>query len=165
MVWLEEQGYSVVGAELSPVAVRDFFVEQDRKPAHQPHGGLDEYSAGRIAIFEGDFFDLESSMIPGIQHFYDRAALIALPEPMREVYAEKMLELVPSGATGLLITLDYDQHQMAGPPFAVSEAEVRRLFGGHFNIEKVAEEDVLYQHPHFEARGLTGLCERAFLMR
>ena len=36
MVWLEEQGCAVVGAELSPVAVRDFFVEQDRQPAHQP---------------------------------------------------------------------------------------------------------------------------------
>ena len=31
---------------------------------------------------------------------------------------------------GLLITLDYDQAQMDGPPFAVLDDEVQRLFGG-----------------------------------
>ena len=56
------------------------------------------------------------------------AALIALTPDMRSRYAAHMNTLT-QGARQLLITLDYDQSLLAGPPFSVSEAEVRSLYG------------------------------------
>jgi thiopurine S-methyltransferase len=38
MVWLREQGHAVLGVELSAIAVRDFFVEQGKSPAHSTLG-------------------------------------------------------------------------------------------------------------------------------
>jgi thiopurine S-methyltransferase len=50
---------------------------------------------------------------------------------MREQYATHLKRILPKDCHGLLITLDYDQAQMDGPPFAVLDDEVQRLFGGH----------------------------------
>lgn len=74
---------------------------------------------------------------------YDRAALIALPPPMRERYAAQLQRILPPTVQGLLITLDYDQAQMSGPPFAVGDDEVQRLLGGVWQVQKLEEQDVL----------------------
>ena len=51
---------------------------------------------------------------------YDRASLIALPPEMRERYARHLAGILPPATQILLITLDYPQPEMPGPPFAVS---------------------------------------------
>ena len=58
---------------------------------------------------------------------------MALPEEMRGDYAAHVAEIA-GGAPQLLITFDYDQSLIAGPPFAVGEAEVRRLYGGRYAV-------------------------------
>ena len=50
---------------------------------------------------------------------YDRAALIALPPPLRQRYARELYSQLPRGCRGLLVTLEYPQHEKDGPPFSV----------------------------------------------
>jgi thiopurine S-methyltransferase len=130
--WLLSNGYRVAGAELSPLAVAALFDRLGLKPAESPGGMAGEiacWSAAGLDVFVGDIFALSASTLGRVDAVYDRAALIALPPDMRARYAAH-LDSLANGAAQLLITLDYDQSRMSGPPFAVSDEEVRRLYSG-----------------------------------
>lgn len=79
----------------------------------------------------------------GCTAVYDRASLIALPPDLRQDYVRHLCCLFPEGMRTLLVTLDYDQREMNGPPFAVSDDEVRHLYSGLANVELLESRDVL----------------------
>ncbi|MCK5481709.1 MAG: thiopurine S-methyltransferase, partial [Gammaproteobacteria bacterium] len=110
----------------------------------------------------GDFFRLESSDVGTIDAFYDRASLIALTPSQRPVYAKQLANLLGKSTPGLLVTLDYNQLDMNGPPFAVSAAEVERLFGNDFKISQVYTFDALAENTKFREKGLTELSEQVY---
>lgn len=122
----------VQGYELSDIACQDFFREQELAVAVTPRqfGELNyqHYQAIGLQLWQGDFFQLPEQLISSAALFYDRAALIALPPQMREQYARKLQQWLRQGADLLLITLEYPQQERAGPPFSVSELELRCLF-------------------------------------
>jgi len=128
MAWLAGQGFQVIGVELAQRAVEDFFAEHKLQPQITEVDALSLYQAGSVAIYCGDFFALNERHLGDCVGLYDRAALIALPEPMRERYVAHSAQVLPSGCQGLLVTLDYDLAKMDGPPFAVTDAEVQRQF-------------------------------------
>ena len=112
----------------------------------------------------GDLFG--SADVVDCSGLYDRAALIALPEGMRERYAAHLAAILPSGCAGLLVTLDYPQAEMSGPPFAVDEALVAQLLTEQqWACELLEQADVLGQNWRFLQRGLTRLDERAYRLR
>ena len=51
----------------------------------------------------------------------------------------------------------------SGEPSLVAPDEVRRLFAPHFELERVASEDILDAEPRFRERGLQWLQEQAWL--
>jgi len=164
LLWLAGQGYRVLGVELSEKAVEDFFREQQLQPQISEEGGFKVYRAGAIELRCGDFFALSASDVADCTALYDRAALIALPVPMRERYAAHLLSILPTGLRGLLITLDYDQAQMPGPPFAVTDAEVQQLFGSDWAVQALEEQDVLSESGKFLQAGVTRLEERVYCL-
>ena len=48
-----------------------------------------------------------------------------------------------AGCKMLLLTMDYPQEQMAGPPFAVAEPEVQALFARDFSVRLLTTRDAL----------------------
>ena len=164
MVWLHEQGFRVVGVELSPLAVEAFFSENSLQPTTTSHGKFKRYQADNITILCGDFFDLTAADFGDITAVYDRASLIALPTEMRPNYADHLAMLVPRGTNVLLITMEYPQEEMQGPPFSVQESEVQELYDNNFEIEHLESMDILANNPHFKERGLSKLTERTFLL-
>ena len=157
--WLLAQGYRVAGAELSEIALRDLFAEMGVVPEVTETGAHRRYSASGVEIFAGDIFELTAETLGPVDAVYDRAALVALPEGMRELYAAH-LAAITGRAPQLLVTFDYDQSVMDGPPFAVDEAGLRRCHDARFEIERLAEAEV--------PGGLKGVCpaiESAFLLR
>jgi thiopurine S-methyltransferase len=162
LAWLAGRGYQVVGVELAQRAVEDFFSEHGLEPQISEVGSFKLYRAGVVEIYCGDFFALTEQHLVGCSALYDRAALIALPGPMRERYAAHLAQVLPVGCLGLLVTLDYDQEQMDGPPFAVSEGEVQRLLAELWQIEPLACSDVLGENWRFLKRGLNRLDERVY---
>ncbi len=161
MIWLAGHGYRVAGIELSPVAVENFFAENDLVPERHRDGPLEWWCAGAIRIACGDFFALESRHLDGIGFVFDRASLVALPREMRPDYVGKLGELLP-GYEMLLVTLEYDQREMAGPPFSVVADEVQSLFAAARRVEEFEALEVLDENPHFRGKGLTRLVEKAF---
>lgn len=163
--WLAERGHPVIGVEISPVAAHAVFTEHGLTPEITQQGEFTEYRHGRLRVLCGDFFSLQPEMLADTALAHDRAALIALPPDARRCYAAKMAELLPPGCLTLLITYDYPQAEMDGPPYSVSASEVERLYGAAFDITLVREFDGLTPRPRFQHKGLTRLTERVHLLR
>ncbi len=164
MLWLRQQGHAVLGVELSPIAVRDFFVENGLALTHASAGQFDRCEAEGIRILCGDFFELTREHLAQVCAVYDRASLVALPPEMRARYARHLAELLPSGTPVLLVTFDYPQDEMNGPPFAVSVDEVQALYGAYAEVRLLAQVDILEREPRFKARGVTRMQENIFVL-
>ncbi len=162
LVWLAGRGHQVLGIELSEKAIEDFFSEHEIQPQISENGVFKVYRGDAIELWCGDIFALTASDVADCAAIYDRAALIALPAPMRELYAAHLQQILPQGVQGLLITLDYDQAQMPGPPFAVGNEEVQRLLSGAWQVQVLEEQDVLGESGKFLEAGVTRLEERVY---
>lgn len=165
LLWLAGQGYRVTGIELSERAARDFFEENALDHEKLDRAGVTVYSGKQIEIWCADFFELGREDFPGIDAVYDRAALIALPPEMRPAYAAHLAGLVRGGVSVLLITLDYPQIEMGGPPFSVTRSEVEDLFSGCFSIQLLKAEERLAKEPRFRKKGLTRMDEHVYQLR
>jgi thiopurine S-methyltransferase len=95
---------------------------------------------------------------------YDQASLIALPPEMRERYVRHLNHVLPPRIQGLLVTLVYDQAMRPGPPFSVSEAEVRMLYEPAYDLEMLYNRDALTEGSHFCKLRLPWLQERGYLL-
>lgn len=135
--WLLERGYRVTGIEFNQSAIEEIFQRLSLTPEVAHASGLTRYSSGQLTIWCGDFFLLQEQDLGSVDAVYDRAALVALPDSIRSQYAERLPDLA-KGATQLLVSYDYDQKQMAGPPFSVPEQSVRRLYSNRYEIELLA---------------------------
>lgn len=127
IAWLLSQGYRVVGAELVEIAIKQLFEELGVTPTITIIGDLKRYSAQNIDVFVGDVFNITADMLGTVHAVYDRAALVALPEEVRFKYSKHLLH-ISKNAPQLLITFVYDQSLMAGPPFSVTDGEVKKHY-------------------------------------
>ncbi|ENW95522.1 thiopurine S-methyltransferase [Acinetobacter sp. NIPH 298] len=135
--WLIEQGYHVIGIDLSPIAIQDLILDLGLTFQEAKIGHLTHFQHTQIDLFVGDFFALTAAQIGKIDAIYDRAALIALPDQMRTSYTQHLLKIT-NQAPQLLISLDYDQKLLAGPPFSVPEYELVAHYASYYDIKLLA---------------------------
>lgn len=140
--WLLAQGYQVVGAELSPLAIGQLFEELGVMPAITQLENLQHYSAPNIDIFVGDIFNLISTLLGKVDAIYDRAALVALPFEMRKQYTSH-LTAITHYAKQLLICFEYDQNQLAGPPFSISNEEIDTHYNADYRLTLLESAEVI----------------------
>jgi thiopurine S-methyltransferase len=106
----------------------------------------------------GDYFNFSRKPFDAL---YDRASLIALPRKNRPEYIRHTKSLLKSNATQLLITLEYDQSRVDGPPYSVLADEVADYWG---NIQRVSAYNALDSTPpKFREAGLTEVIEAVWL--
>jgi len=141
MHWLRAQGLTVVGVELSRLAVEQFFAERGLMPVVSQAGRLERFEAGGVTLFAGDIFDLDQATLSPVDAIYDRAALVALPALLRRRYAAHLVALTRA-APQLLVTFEYDQTCRPGPPFSVLEAEVREYYGAAYRLKRAEIREV-----------------------
>lgn len=164
MGWLAAEGYRVIGVEISPIAVSAFFRENRLDFERERRSRFEIWRGAGIELLCGDFFDVGLDDLHGVTATFDRASLVAVPAAMRARYAQHLLAILPRGTPILLVTLEYAQHEMKGPPFSVLEDEVHSLFGHAFEIEPLSSREILDEEPHFRKKGLTRLTEKVFLL-
>src|SRR5262245_21622186 len=152
MWWLLSRGHSVTGVELASAAVEAFFAEASAPHGCRQTGKFVAYEGDRVRILCGDFFDLSDSQLADVRGVFDRAALVALPPPLRRRYCDHLLDVLPVGAAILLLTLEYDQLKVDGPPFAVLREEVGELYGSRCSIE-LLDHTPAEMPPRFDAVG------------
>lgn len=132
--WLLACGYRIAGAELSELAINALFKELGLEPEISKAGKLTRYRAKNIDILAGNIFDVSAEYLGPISAIYDRAALVALPACMRKQYTSHLMSITGT-ATQLLITYDYSQLLMVGPPFSVNENEVKQLYSAAYQLK------------------------------
>ena len=159
LLWLAEQGYEVIGIEISSIAVQAFFKENNLTPKVEPHGAFELWRVDNISLICGDFFELSPVQLGEVAAVYDRASLVALPVDIRRSYVEHLADLCPLDIPRLLITLDYAQSRMDGPPFAVSDEEIKQLYPLPGEITRLAASDVIKDNERFREKGLSSLVE------
>lgn len=139
--WLLAQGYSVVGAELSEMAVQELFAELELTPVVISAGNLQLYQADHLQVYVGDIFQLSKHTLGPVAAIYDRAALVALPDAMRQCYAQHLITISQSAAQ-LVICFEYDQAQLPGPPFSVDSLEMHQLYSSVYSLNCLKKIDV-----------------------
>ena len=162
MLWLRERGHSVAGIDLSAVALESFCMEHGIAAKRRTLGDLEVYETAELQLYCGDFFALTAKVLGAVAAVYDRAALIAWKPEQRAAYVAQMTELTSPGTQTLLITLEYAQTQMTGPPFSVSAVDVERLYAQNHSIREVGRHDILANEARLRSRGLTQLHEACY---
>lgn len=159
LVWLLGQGMSVSGIDLSAIALESFCMEQGVPARRRTLDHLDVYEASNLKLYCGDFFSLTAAQLGPASAVYDRAALISWAPELRAAYVAHMASLTELGTQTLLITMEYPQAQMSGPPFSVSTGDIESLYGPNHTIRELTRRDILQSEPRLRARGLTKLTE------
>lgn len=162
MIWLMSQGYSVLGIECSEKAIKEFSEEQKLNLQAGPYKSFTAHKGTQVNLLEGDFFKLDKESLSTLSAVYDRASLVALPEAMRKQYVQLLAENLPVHISILLVTVEYNQSLMSGPPFSLSNDEVERLYKPHFLVEKLYQQDVINEQPRFKQKGLDMMIERVY---
>ena len=142
IAWLLDCGYRVVGIELSELAVVALFDELGVVPSMARVGELILFSAKGIDIFVGDIFALSAEFLGLVDLVYDRAALVALPENIRNQYSSHIVNIT-NAAPQMLINYVYDQRLYSGPPFSISKGELERHFAATHQLKLVETKVVV----------------------
>ena len=140
--WLLTQGYHVVGIDLSPIAIHDLISTLGLSFTEMQSGNLSHFHHPQIDLFVGDFFELTIEQLGQIDAIYDRAALVALPEQMRSQYNQHLIH-IGGHASQLLISFEYDQSIMAGPPFSISTQQLQDYYSSEYDIQPLDSQTEL----------------------
>ncbi len=157
--WLRQRGHTMAGVDLSAVALESFCMERGILAMRRTFDAFDVYEAEDLRLYRGDFFALTPELLGGFAAIYDRAALISWTPEVRPAYVAHLSSLTRPGAQTLLITMEYPQEQMQGPPFSVNEDDVHRLYAPNHAIRTLSRHDILANEPRLRSRGLTQLHE------
>ncbi len=141
IAWLLSQGYHLIGAELSTTAIEQLFSELGVEPDIRPLGSSVHYHTDKLDIYVGDIFELSAQQLGPINAIYDRAALVALPQAMRVRYSEHLLAITAT-APQLLISYEYDQQCLPGPPFAITGEEVAMHYEKAYHLALLTTVDI-----------------------
>lgn len=162
IAWLASEKFNILGVECSDIAIESFFQENQLTSEKIKQNEFNLYSSQNIEILQGDFFKLDENRLKDTMLVYDRASLIALPDQQRIEYVNFLNKILPETAEIFLITLEYDQSKMSGPPFSVNRKQVKQYYDSLYHIEVLNESDVLEGHQRFKERGLNYLIERVY---
>lgn len=157
MLWLKQQGHDVIGVELSHKALDEFLSENAISAEPVKHDRFCGYELDGMTLLCGDFFELSADDCQQVKAVYDRAAIVALPPQMRRDYVRHLQKILAKGTQFLMVTMEYDQTQLNGPPFSVPEAEVRELFAEFASVDRISEQA-------FSRKGVDAV-EKVFVMR
>lgn len=165
LIWLNEQGHNVTAVECNLLAIESFIEENNLKYSCSNKDAFTVYFNSILSIYHGDYFDLQQRDLEGVKYVFDRASLVALPESLRERYVDHMTKYIHSGVPILLVTLEYDQTVMSGPPFSVDEDEINALYDNDYSIKQLYRNNIIEQENHFKSKGLDAMFESVYLMK
>lgn len=147
MLWLQQQGYHVIGVELSDEASDAFFKENGLVFKKEEDGDFivktAETSTGSLTILCGDILQLQPKHLQAVRLVYDRAGYNSVPLELRQNYAELFTTHLLKGTKILFGVLDFEgQEPKSGPPYFISEEELsplRSMFDVTVHAEKRAD--------------------------
>ncbi len=162
MIWLHDLKLKVHGVEVYIEAVKSFFTDNSLSPVNESKDSdFINFQHKDIVLSSGDFFKLNRP--EDYDLIYDRASLVALPIEMRKSYAQVIKRSLKKGGKCLLVTYEYDQTELEGPPFSVDENEIHALYADEFKIQLVESETASHEKGRLASLA-NGLKQKVYIM-
>lgn len=111
----------VVGVDLAPFAIN--------KANGFPRVGREEY-------LRADLFALPATFDRRFDYVFEHTCFCAIERAMRASYVEIVVRLLKPRGKLIAIFFINPDHDEEGPPYRVSRAELQKLFGNHFALER-----------------------------
>ncbi len=165
MLWLLEQGYRVIGVELSELALSDFARENQVDFVTEEDDLFKYYQHKDIQLLCGNFFHIQAQQLAKVKAVFDRASFIAFPPKMRQDYVEHMAKILPDNCKVLLVTMEYPQGMIPGPPFSIQEEEIYLCYGSDFQIELLQTSVNPAMGKRLTEQGKGEVIEKAWLLQ
>lgn len=137
-------------------------------------GNHDRLTGSSIALLKGDFFALDAETTGGqFDAVMDRASMVAIDPSLREDYVKVVGKLVKPGGKILLVTIEKrtgeEEALKKGPPFSISEADVRKLYEGQDFVKSVTlleevDEYLMDPDSRFRKEGVDSMYELYLLI-
>jgi len=146
MLWLADQGHTVVGVELAKQAIESFFAENNltftvesvKMAASGEPAEVYKCREKKITIFCCDLFTFEEEDVGGkFDAIWDRGSLSAIvPSVNGERYTKKMHSLLANDGNCILET-HYYEIERGEPPASISDELRNELYGEDFDIKEL----------------------------
>ena len=163
LMWLAKAGFRVIGVEISPIACEEFFSDFGITPNIIKTSSFTKYQYENITLFCGDIFNLNPNDLPNIRAIFDHRALIALPAPLRTKYVNHLLHCASDNHIKILLIVLHSSNEVKGPPFPISDQEIKILYGKDFEITKLSSENILLKE-HLVRKGYDDLAQSVYLI-
>lgn len=162
MLFLHDQGLKITGVEFSNKACEEFFSENELEFLRTDKNNFDVFEGKAHTLYCGDYFSFD----PGHKYdaAYDRAAIVALDPKSRTKYAKQYAHLLNKNGKLLLLSFEYDQSKVQGPPFSVEEYFIRELFENEFEVEVLESKAVEIGSPRFIEAGVIEAVQKSYLL-
>ena len=145
LLWLCEQGHTVVGVELSEVGVIQLFKENGVPHSVTEKDGFKVYTATdrNLKVYSGSMFDF-TPQIAGCMFdaIWDQHALGAVNPSERGKHIAVLQNILKPHGHILLSHYEYDPSEHDGPPFSLSPSQILALFKDNFEVELVEHVDM-----------------------
>jgi thiopurine S-methyltransferase len=163
LIYLSKRFQKVIGVEFNKSAIQEFFtdnhliIEEEGVISNMPF-----FRSGNITLVQGDIF----KFTPGekFEFIYDRAAIVALEPTTRTNYSNKLTSLCAPNGKILLISFEYDQSKISGPPFSVPDSAITQLFNKAFKICLIHEKSEKPKSPKFLEAKIEEFKQRTYLL-
>lgn len=143
LIWLWQQGHTVVGIEAVITAIHEFNKENHlhlRESINQD--GLTTFTTedGKLTIIVGDFLNLNlfNSLKGKFDAVWDRGSLVAIEPKLYSAYEATIGQLInPHGFRYLLSTYIYECPQFHPPPWSIDVNIVRALYSDIGSVDQL----------------------------
>ena len=147
--WLCEQGFDVVGVEISETAAQQLF-EENGIPYDTAQEGVFKVHKARdrpLKIFTGDYYKLTPEVCGTFEAVWDHNAFGAVEPSNRELYIQVLVSLLKPNACILVSNWEFDQTKRSKAPFSVPTQLIKGLFEEKFIVEFLDSSN--YYTPYF----------------
>lgn len=162
MLWLVNRGYRVIGIELSALAVRTFFDENDLGATKRNQGRLTRWGHGNLTILCGDVFSVTAADLGPIDAVYDHAALTAFPPDLRRPYVAHLCTITPQAQQFLVLTIEDAAPDDAPERIRLVAREIHALYADRFTIELAEVQDIPPEDPDLQEAPSTPLYRKVY---
>jgi len=145
LLWLYQQGHTVLGVEGVPFVVEQLFRENklDYEKTSMPNiaGWRFKTKDGRLTVYACDIFNLSPEIVGPIDCVFDRGSLGAIAVHDRQPYMNLMRTLLGPEFRYLLETYEYEDTEFDGPPRNLPRDVVFNLFADFADVDILEEND------------------------
>jgi len=135
-----------------------------------PEGQEQGVAPQPVTLIQGDFLAMgkqEAQSLVPFEAAFDRGSLVAVSPSDRQPYMAALAELIAPGGRVLLEAFEHDpfHNGRLGPPFEVTEAQLRELCAGRFEVRPLSRQDALDDMPMMREMGATYFTVCVYLLQ